>query len=180
MKLENTLWNKVKQTSLFQGFLESLICALQNSWRIYQAVFLNPAVPITSHCSTLLVRAVTLVPDTVSLLALSLQPQVFMSKSCPSFKTHHKCPHSRKLSYFFPHKAVSLPFDLLLVSLKLASISPLVIFLNATYFIFHLLSIAPLASSKQNQLQVIVVQNFLSFCPHLQTPSSYPRPPSNP
>lgn len=180
MRLENTLWNKVKQTSLLQGFLESLICVLQNSWRIYQAVFLNPAIPITSHCSTLLVHAITLVPDIVSLLVLSLQPQVYLSKSCPSFKTHHKCPHSRNPSYFFLHKAVSFHFDLLLVSLKLASVVLLVIFLNATYYIFHLLSIAPLASSKQNQLQAIVVQNFLSFWPHLRYPICYSRPPSDP
>lgn len=48
-------------------------------------------------------------PITISLFILFLQPQVHMSKSHPSFKTHHKHPHSRKLFLFFPSQSGLFP-----------------------------------------------------------------------
>lgn len=48
-------------------------------------------------------------PTIISLFILFLQPQVHMSKSHSSIKTHHKCPHSRKLFLFFPSQSSLFP-----------------------------------------------------------------------
>lgn len=122
------------------------------------AKFLNLLGNLSHPCCSNHIRLL----NTVGIYTVSAIPTSFFLHTLPPATSPHvqvmsifqdplKMPSFRKLLYFFRHKVVSFPFDLLLVSLKLASISFLVLFLN-TNLLHHSSFNSSLAFSKQNQI----------------------------